>query len=405
MVDLGVDFCGLRFKNPLIVASAEPTNSLEHIKRCLDAGPGGIIVKTLTDSEAMRTLTQNSRYAILNEKGELCRGRIPRFYTFYSRSGFIPEPWEDWEPKLKEAQRYAAERRAWVIGSIGSTFPERWAEIARMVERAGLPMAELNFGCPHPSQMKEAKTGMLIGQDPEMAAEVTAAVTRAVSIPIIVKLTPQVADMVAVARAVQQAGAAGVTISNRFVAFVVDIERGRPYIDGSAGVGGPWVKPLTLRWVSEVYRALGIPIAGSNGIYDWRDAVEFIMSGAKVMQVCSVIMLRGYRVITTMLEGLRFFMERKGYQSPEAMRGIAARAALSYEELFALPKRVAVINYQLCTACKLCVRSCWYDALVALDRRVETVPQNCIGCELCLSVCPEPGAIGLEPVAAMAPRG
>ncbi|MBI2304904.1 MAG: tRNA-dihydrouridine synthase [Chloroflexi bacterium] len=397
MVDLRVNFAGLEFKNPIIVASAEPTNSVAHIKSCVDAGAGGVIVKTLTDSQAMMTLTQHSRYAILNERGELCQGRIPRSYTFYSRSGFIPEPWHEWRPKLAEAQAYAQERGAQVIGSVGALEPEAWPEIAAMAEGAGLKMLELNFGCPHPSQMGETKTGMLIGQDEALAAEITASVTRAVSIPVIVKLTPQVADMGAMARAVHQAGAAGVTVSNRFVAFAVDIETGRPYIDGRAGVGGPWVKPITLRWVSEIHSALGLPIAGSNGIYDWRDAVEFIMSGATVMEVCSVIMLKGFQAITTMLERLAAFMERKGYRTIEDMRGLATRAILSYGELLSLPKRRAVIDYGLCRDCKLCYRSCWYEAMDLQNGKVVTRPGNCIGCELCLSVCPVPEAIRLVP--------
>ncbi|MCL5265364.1 MAG: tRNA-dihydrouridine synthase [Chloroflexi bacterium] len=396
MSDLKVDFCGVKFKNPVVVSSAEPTNSVSHIKKCLDAGAAGVVVKTLTDSEAMHTLTNNSRYAVLNEKGELFRGRLPRFYTFYSRSGFAKEPYEQWYAYLTETQEYARERDAHVIGSIGASTPEKWVEIAKMVEDAGIELAELNFGCPHPSQMKEAKTGMLIGQDPVFAAELTHAITSAVKIPIVVKLTPQVSDVVSVAKAVKEAGAAGLTVINRFVGFAVNIETGKPYIDGRAGVGGPWVKVLALNYLSQIHEAVPLPIAGTNGIYDWRDAIEFIMTGASLMQVCTVVMLKGYKAITEIVDGVGKFMDEKGYANVAAMRGIATRASLTYEEQFARPKRKSAIDYDLCTSCKLCVRSCWYDALTVDGRKVKTDSDKCIGCELCVSVCPVPGAIRVQ---------
>ncbi|MBI4318568.1 MAG: tRNA-dihydrouridine synthase [Chloroflexi bacterium] len=396
MADLKVDFCGISFKNPVVIASAEPTNSVGHMRSCIDAGAAGVVVKTLTDSEAMRTLTRNSRYAILNEKGEIFRGKLPRYYTFYSRSGFATESLSEWRAFLNETRRYAEEHGANVIGSVGASTLGNWAEIAKMVEDAGVRITELNFGCPHPSQMKEARTGMLIGQDPAVAAEVTHAVTSAVSIPVIVKLTPQVADIVEVARAVKDAGAAAFTVTNRFVGFAANIDTGKPYIDGRAGVGGPWVKVLTLNYLSQIYSALPLPIAGSNGIYDWRDAVEFIMTGASLMEVCTTIMLHGYKAITGIVDGLGKFMDEKGYENIAQMRGIATRAALSYEEQFAMPKRKSRIDYDLCTSCKLCVRSCWYDALVVSGRKVETIPDKCIGCELCVSVCPVLGAIQMH---------
>ena len=88
MAKLDVEFCGLTFKNPVIIASLETTNSPALLKQCFDAGAGGAIIKTLTDIEDMARLTESSKYCIMNERGEIIRGKVPRDYVFYSRSGY-----------------------------------------------------------------------------------------------------------------------------------------------------------------------------------------------------------------------------------------------------------------------------------------------------------------------------
>jgi len=399
MADLRVRFAGIEFKNPIVISSIETTDSLERIKKAIDSGAGGLVIKTVTDKPKMSELTRHSKYAVLNEAGEIVRGKIPRFYVFYCRSGYSVKPPEEWAFIIREAKKYAEAKNVRLIGSLGASTLEKWVELARMEEEGGVCMMELNFGCPHPSQMDEQGAGMLIGQDPKMAAEITRAVVTAVKIPISVKLTPQVSDPTIVARAVKEAGASGVTVINRFTGFAVNIEKGKPYIDARAGVGGPWVKPLAMRWVNSIHTQLGLPICGTNGIYDWREAIEFIMSGATLMEVGSVLMLKGYEHVREILKGLEAFMDRKGYPTVDSMIGIASRGSLSYEETYALPEVIASIDRQKCTRCFDCVRSCFYDALRIEKDQLVMSPQNCIGCELCYSVCPE-DAVSFVPGAA-----
>jgi len=395
MADLRVNFAGVQFENPIVISSIEATDSLERIKKSIDSGAGGVVVKTITDKPKMSELTRHSKYAILNDRGEIIRGRIPRFFVFYSRSGYSVRPPEEWASILKEAKEHADSKDVRLIGSLGASTLEKWVELAKMEEECGVCMLELNFGCPHPSQMEEEEAGMLIGQDPKMAAEITDIVVKAVRIPVVVKLTPQVNDPAGVARAVKAAGASGVTVINRFTGFAVNIEEGKPYVHGRAGVGGPWVKPLTLRWVNAIYSEVGIPIAGTNGIYDWREAVEFIMSGATLMEVGSVLMLKGYEHVQTILRGLEKFMDRKGYKTIDSMIGIASKRSLHYEEIYQLPMMKSTIDHGRCIRCYRCVRSCFYDALEKGEDQVITVSENCIGCELCYSVCPA-GAVSFN---------
>jgi len=395
MADLSIEFCGVKFRNPVLAASAEPTLSAENMKRVIETGAGGLVAKTVTDSEAMRRLTKMSKWRYLDEQHNVCRGKVPRLFTFYGRSGLAEEEPEEWMEELKEAQAAALRSDCVLIGSVGGTTPENWAKLAKMVEDTGIKLIELNFGCPHPSEMKGAQTGMLTGQDKNAASEITYRVTKAVKVPIGVKLTPQVTDVVEMVKAVKSAGASYVTIINRFVGFALDIETGKPYIHGWAGVGGPWVKPLTLRWVSKVFTGVDIPISGTNGAYDWKDVVEFMMSGATNVQMCSVVMLKGYSYLKEVIQGLDDFLNRKGYKTAQEIIGVAAKAALTYAEMEALPKERAVINRELCTDCQRCMRSCFYNVIKLKDGQV-TIGEECRGCGICTCVCPVPGAVALQ---------
>jgi dihydroorotate dehydrogenase (fumarate)/dihydropyrimidine dehydrogenase (NAD+) subunit PreA len=391
MAKLDLDFCGLKFKNPVVVASLEPTNSPDLIKQCFDAGAAGAIIKTLTDIEDMARLTENSKYSIMNDRGEIIRGKVPRDFVFYSRSGYSSTHYKDWIPHLKDCQKYAAERGAHLIGSAGAKDLDGWRDICRTIEDCGLPMVELNFGCPHPAMMPGVHGGSMIGQEPDVAAEVVRAVCEAVDIPVMVKLTPDQSRPLEVARRVREAGAAAVTATNRYTGFAIDIETGRPRIGGPAGIGGTWTKPLSLRWVHRITDELGMPVSGSNGIFDHRDVVEFIMAGAGIVQVGSILMLKGIKWLPTIIKGLDRFMDEHGYADVEAMRGIASRqAAKDYSTQFARSRTHVEIDHDKCEnpTCTVCIQMCFYEALSQANGRVEVHADNCIGCELCYDICP-----------------
>jgi len=391
VADLSVEFCGIRFKNPVVIASIETTNSPEVIRECVDAGAGGMIVKTLTDIEDMARLTQNSKYAILNERNEPINGKVNKNFVFLSRSGYSSMTYRDWIPYLKELSRYAEERGSHLIGSAGGKTMQSWVDICRTIEDCGLPMVELNFGCPHPAMMPGVHGGSMIGQEPQVAAEVTNRVCEAVKIPVVIKLTPDQSRVLDVARAVKEAGAAAVTATNRYTGFSVDIETGDPRLGGPAGIGGVWAKPLSLRWVQRIYTELGIPITGSNGIYDHRDVVEFIMTGAGLVQVGSVLMLKGIKFLPKIIEGLGEFMDAKGYESIESMRGIASqRSVKDYGEQFRKPRMHSQVRHDTCKnpSCTICIQTCFYDSLLQGVGKVGHLHDNCIGCELCTQTCP-----------------
>ncbi len=396
MANLGIDFCGVHFKNPVAAASAEPTLNAANMKKCIDAGAGSVIAKTMTDSSAMRELTTRAKWRFLNEKHEVCHGKVPRAFSLYSRSGLALETPKEFMKEIRETVKYADQNDAVVIGSIGSTEIDGWVDLGKQMEDGGVPLIELNFGCPHPKLMPGVRTGMNVGQDFNYACEITNAVSSAVKVPIIIKVTPQVTDLVQFSGMLKDAGAGAVTLTNRFIGFVPDIQTGKPLIYGKAGIGGPWVKPLTLRWINEVRTAFGndLPITGTNGAYDWRDIVMFIMSGASVVQICSAVMCYGYEWLGKQVTGLEKFMDEKGYDTIEDMLGIATDAAIEYSQM---PPEKAHVNEDICKDCGMCLKACFSDAMQQGDGHVYVNQDNCVGCGGCLSVCPVPGSIEIAP--------
>lgn len=392
MAETSIKYCGLHFKNPVLMSSADHTWTLEQIKTAFKNNAAGVVTKSLSSAEEMREQFHLVEHAIINENREPCKGKIPPLFTLYGRSGMVQEQPEEWIEMLVKAQNFANGYDGIVIGSVHGTTTDTWVRTAKMMEQAGLKIIELDAGCPHPDEMKEVKDSLV--RDIIFAGRLAKAVKEAVKIPVVIKLTPQLPDLVEAAQEVKKNGVDAVVINNRFLVFLVDIETGKPYLNGWAGVGGPWILPLTLRWVSKVYQAVDIQISGSAGPKDWRDVVQFMMSGATTVQFCSAIMVHGYKILPEIVSGVEKFLDRKGYKKVEEIIGIATKAAMEYSDMYDL-KRRAKIDYDSCTTCQRCMETCWYNGLVFEDGQVK-VTESCKGCQICRMVCPVPGTITME---------
>lgn len=388
MPNLSVTINGVKFKNPVMASAGEPTTDYQHMKAAIEAGAGGVVAKSVAFSPELARSFDHARWAVIDENRKVCsRGEYPKMFSFYGRGGIPLEP-PDWIETLQRVQEVADKHGSVLVGSIGTGPLDKMAETAVRMEKAGLRIIELDAGCPQVSQLGLDQSDMELVKSHEIAAIITKAVTSAVSIPVIYKVAAEGHDIIETSRAVKEAGASGVTLINRYVGFLVDIETGKPHLNSMAGIGGPWVLPLSLRWVSQVNKACpDLPIFGSNGAYDWQDVVQFLMSGASLTQFCSAIMLNGYRVITDAVNGLEEFMDQHGYGSIDEMTGLAVKNSKTYEELYTYREK-AKVDQVLCTGCKKCLHACFYQGLEMVDEQI-VITDKCKGCGMCVIACPD----------------
>jgi len=215
------------------------------------------------------------------------------------------------------------------------------------------------------------------------------------------KMTPNITDMVPVAMAAKNGGADSVSAINTIKAITdIDIDNLTPLpnIHGkssSTGFSGPAVKPIALRFVSDLYCAkeLSLPISGIGGIEKWRDALHFILAGATILQVTSAIMRYGYRIIEDLTEGLSDFLTDRNIKSLNELVGKAAEKIIDPSEFTTRYQVISEINEDKCVGCGQCYISCQDGANQAIkfdsDKRKASVDEErCIGCTLCKLVCP-----------------
>ena len=402
MADLSIEVGGITFKNPVMLASSEVTEDFYHMKQGIDMGAGAVVAKSYCTEEEVKRQTDLAKYCVLDYDRKQFYGRdVPKFYTLYSRCGTIQVSEQKWLEELERTEKYASEHDAHVIGSVfGHKDVSEMVRLAKEMEQIGLKMLEFDLGCPHPAEMKSK--GALLKATEEYY-NTTRILAEAVSIPIMIKLSPQQADLGASAQGVKETGADGVTCHNRFLGFAIDIENARPYIWGWAGVGGPWMLPIAVGWVSKIYNAEpDFPIFASSGAYDWEDVVQFLMAGARGVQFCSTVMVKGYCVIKEAVQGLNSFLDAKGYRSVKDIIGIATRASHTYEEMYTLDeyKEVASIDSSRCigTDCKRCMDACWYAAIEVSNGGYRVMDGKCKGCYNCQIVCPIEGCITMRTI-------
>ncbi|MGQ9571982.1 MAG: dihydroorotate dehydrogenase [Dehalococcoidia bacterium] len=205
-----------------------------------------------------------------------------------------------------------------VIVNIAGESIDEFVRLARRLDGvAGVSGLELNVSCPN------VATGLQFGSSPDMAAAVTAAVRRETILPMIVKLTPNVGDIVSIARAAADAGADALTVANTFPAMAIDVRTRRPVLGSTfGGLSGPALKPIALRLVYQVAAAVDVPIIGCGGIMTGLDAIEYIMAGATAVQVGTATFVNP-RATLDVLEGIERFMSQEGVDDISQLVGAA----------------------------------------------------------------------------------
>ncbi|MGV9013664.1 MAG: NAD-dependent dihydropyrimidine dehydrogenase subunit PreA [Flavobacteriales bacterium] len=396
MADLRTNLAGIKSPNPFWLASAPPTNSGYQIMKAFDAGWGGAVWKTL----GVPVVNVSSRYGSLNYRDN-------RMIGFNNIELITDRPLKDNLREISEVKKRFPDHA--VIASLMVETREEWHNIVRDVENAGADGIELNFGCPH--GMCERGMGSAVGQEPKVLKMIVEWVKEVAKIPVIVKLTPNISDITRPATAAREGGGDAISMINTIQSVIgVDLDTLVPFpnVDGKStngGYCGPAVKPIALNMVKNCAQSptVQLPISGIGGVENWRDAVEFILLGATTVQVCTAVMHYGFGIIRELLPGLERYMDDKGFQTIEQMRGKALPNVLHWEDLNLKYKVVADINRDKCIGCQLCYTACEDGAHQAIslsrdptDRKPTIIEENCVGCNLCSIVCPVEDCITME---------
>jgi dihydropyrimidine dehydrogenase (NAD+) subunit PreA len=362
--DLTTNFAGISSPNPFWLASAPPANSAEQVMRAFDAGWGGAVWKTI----GAPVTNVSSRYSSIDWNGQRMMG-LNNIELISDR------PIEVNLREIAEVKkRYP--KHAVVASLMVESRREAWHTIVQQAEDAGADGLELNFGCPH--GMSERGMGSAVGQVPEYAEMITGWVKERARTPVIVKLTPNIADIRTTARAARRGGAdalSAINTINSLTGIDLDTFVPNPNVGGKSthgGYCGPAVKPIALNMVQQVMSDpdAALPMSGMGGVASWRDAVEFILLGAGTIQVCTAAMHYGYRIVEDLKDGLQNWMAEKGFAAIEEFRGLSLPRVAEWKHLDLNYKIVARIEQSLCIGCDLCYTACWDGAhqCIHLDR-------------------------------------
>lgn len=375
MANLSVDFAGVRFRNPLILASAAPGHDGQALRIAGEHGIGGVIPKTIGSFGEWVQHPRNGRMYVYRVGGKPVGMMDLELFT--------TKPIEDWlERDMACAKAGGAVMQCSILAFPN---PSETAELAKKLQTTGMiDLFEINVSCPMPAK----DVGQNIGTNAEKVAEQVHAVKAVANCPVVIKLTPNVTDIVAIGRAAQEAGADGITIGNSLKGFAgIDIETGKPYQRVYCGYGGPGVKPVIMRMVTELARALDIPISAAGGVSSYQDLVEYVMAGATTVQSTTAVLWNGYEIIDKILSDLNAWMDEKGYGSLDEFRGCALKYITTTEELAREDPLHAAIDKKLCVGCGKCQKVCMYRAVSKDGEQYRVDAALCDGCGMCTQFC------------------
>ncbi|KAH0512267.1 Dihydropyrimidine dehydrogenase [NADP(+)] [Microtus ochrogaster] len=345
LVDISVEMAGLKFPNPFGLASATPATSTPMIRRAFEAGWGFALTKTFSLDKDIVT----------NVSPRIIRGTTsgpmygPGQSSFLNIELISEKTAAYWCHSVTELKADFPDNI--LIASIMCSYNKNdWMELSKMAEASGADALELNLSCPH--GMGERGMGLACGQDPELVSNICRWVRQAVRVPFFAKLTPNVTDIVSIARAAKEGGADGVTATNTVSGLMGLKADGTPWPAVGlgkrttyGGVSGTAIRPIALRAVTAIARALpGFPILATGGIDSAESGLQFLHSGASVLQVCSAIQNQDFTVIEDYCTGLKALLYLKSIEELADWDG-QSPATLSHQKGKPVP-RIAELTGQ-----------------------------------------------------------
>jgi dihydropyrimidine dehydrogenase (NAD+) subunit PreA len=395
-VDLSVEFCGVRFPNPFVLASSPITDTADKVLRAFRTGWGGAILKTISMTPKRHTQVTPRFGRLVHE------GRVIGFTNMEVSSSHTLDWWIETVRQIKEE---FPDRPLFASIMRTEDRTERsWIEATESFQKAGIDGIELNFSCSHAFHKRGG--GASIGKDPKATKLIAGWVTSKARVPVVAKLTAATSDIGKIAKAAVKAGVQGITAINSVPGVEgIDLETliPRPTVDGYSsfsGLSGPAIRPIGLRAVGEIRRAVSVPIMGCGGVWNWQDAIHYLALGASTVQVCTAVMFRGFGIIKGLTEGLSRYLAERKLSGVTDLIGQSFPKYVDHGALSRDYKVVAWIDPSLCKKCKLCQVACRDGAsdaiILSADGTASVMPDRCIGCGLCQQVCLQPGCIRMK---------
>ena len=303
MADLRVDLAGIALRNPFLLASGVWGESGDSLRGAWEAGAGGVVTKSIGSEPRPGypnpTVESWDRWGFLNAMG-------------------LPNPGIEEYPQEIATARGAG---ALVLGSVFGHDAEEFARLSEHIAGTGVAAIELNLSCPHAEGL-----GSEIGSDPAMVESITRAVVRSVRVPVIAKLTPNTHDIAALGRAAERGGAAAVSAINTVRGLSINVDLRRPTLShGLGGLSGPAIRPVGVACVWQLYKALHIPIVGVGGISTVNDALEYLLAGARAVEIGTAVAFDGIGVFGSLVRETGRRLDELGVARWDDLVGAAHR--------------------------------------------------------------------------------
>ncbi len=306
-MNLSVNFCGINFPNPTVVASGYLGVTGASLANCIKHGSGGVTGKTLFMDER----PGHPNPTILTFPGGIINA-----------VGLSGEGIKNAKHEFDKYRELAPENP--VIGSVAGKNIDELVEVARIMEEYPVDMLELNFSCPN----VDDEMGRPIACDPQMTANATRAVRKVVKKPISVKVSPNVPNIGLIAQQAEAEGADAITAVNTMgPGMLIDIKMRRPTLSNKVGgVSGQALKPIAIRCVYDIYKAVKIPIIATGGIINGRDAIEMLMAGGSLLGIGSAIVAHDLKCFDMITDKIREFMQEEGFSDISELVGLAHKS-------------------------------------------------------------------------------
>lgn len=378
--------CGVPCENPFFLSSSVVGSNYEMTARAFEMGWAGAAFKTIGLFVPEEV---SPRFANLERGGQGFIG----FKNIEQISDHTLEENLDFLRRLKRDYPQKV-----LIASIMGRNEEEWKTLASLMEEAGADIIECNFSCPN---MTKDGLGSDVGTDPNLVESYTAAARSGTALPILAKMTPNITAMEPAARAALRGKADGLAAINTIKSVMnVSLENftSEPDVCGKSaegGYSGKAVKPIALRFIRDLMsdpELKNVPVSGMGGIETWRDAAEFIALGCSTVQITTAVMEYGYRIIRDLKSGLEEYLSSSGLLGIDALVGRALPGIVDTGELDRDTICYPAFDRSLCVGCGRCYLSCMdggHQALIMKDdRKPSLIREKCVGCHLCVNVCP-----------------